>query len=379
MSASSPREVVLRFLSSMGRPADAAQYLSLFRHEAERFAMIHVSEQVISDALDGLLVNLRFLAELSLHPAVVVGATSPGSAAHHAELLTAALATTTGARIVAPVEIAATLQQGTIPVVDLSAGVSEDERFDALARLVVGLQTNKLVFLGRRSGLQPRDGQVLSIVDVATDLAPVVNSLAGAQGKLLHQCARIFAQVAHPFTIAVTSPLDLLRELFTVRGAGTLVRRGSRVHRHHDWSTVDGDKLTALIVEAFARPLTADLRQHTLRTIYVADDYRGAAVITDTAVAPYLSKFAVTTIARGEGVGGDLWRALTGDFPRLFWRSRADNPVAPWYREQCDGMQRILIDAVPWLAFWRGLDGAEITAAITYCQRQPQDLASSPP
>jgi hypothetical protein len=42
-------------------------------------------------------------------------------------------------------------------------------------------------------------------------------------------------------------------------------------------------------------------------------------------------------------------------------------------------MQRIVIEGVPWLAFWRGLDGAEITAAIAYCQRQPRDLASLPP
>jgi acetylglutamate kinase len=146
------------------------------------------------------------------------------------------------------------------------------------------------------------------------------------------------------------------------------------VTRFRAWDEVDAMRMVALIEEAFGRPLLADLRARPLESAYVADDYRGAAIITDTPLAPYLSKFAVTTVARGEGVGGDLWRAMTADHPRLYWRSRAGNPITAWYRDQADGLVRIAIDGAPWVVLWRGLAPAEIPAAIAYCQGAPPDF-----
>ena len=94
--------------------------------------------------------------------------------------------------------------------------------------------------------------------------------------------------------------------------------------------------------------------------------------------------FAVTTVARGEGVGRDLWRALSAEFPRLFWRSRADNPITSWYREHCDGLQRLAVptatgDTAPWVVFWRGLAPDELPAAIAHCATTPPDFLSYGP
>jgi hypothetical protein len=69
-----PTEVVLRFLDSMGRRADAEFYLGLFRAEAkERFATIAVDGPVVSDALDAVVLDCRFLRTLGLVPVMVVG------------------------------------------------------------------------------------------------------------------------------------------------------------------------------------------------------------------------------------------------------------------------------------------------------------------
>jgi acetylglutamate kinase len=180
--------------------------------------------------------------------------------------------------------------------------------------------------------------------------------------------------VPHPLTVSVTSPLDLLRELFTVKGAGTLIRRGSRVERRASWGELDGERLVALIEDAFGRPLAPGFRDRPFTAAYVADDYRGAAVVEATPLAPYLSKFAVTTVARGEGVGRDLWRPLVADWPRLYWRSRADNPITSWYRDQCDGLHRFTVGGIAWVALWRGLAPSEIPAAIEHCMTTPPDF-----
>lgn len=378
MTALTSREVVTRFLASIGRPHEAAQYLAAFQHERpEQFAVIHLSDGVIADGIDGVVASLRFLAQLDLHPVLVFGVVTPRGARRAAERVAAALAPTP-AQVAGPDDAAAIARAGGIACVplleDKDGDRDEDGRFDALIDLVTALGTTKLIFLGRRSGLQPTGGAVVSIVDVTIDLPELEPRLDAKAKKLLRQVARTLDRVPHRLTVSVTSPLDLLRELFTVKGAGTLIRRGSRVERHAGWPELDADRLVALIEDAFGRPLVAGFRDRPFAAAYVADDYRGGAVVETTQLAPYLSKFAVTTVARGEGVGRDLWRALVADWPRLYWRSRADNPITPWYRDQCDGLHRVTIAGAPWVVLWRGLDPTEIPAAIAYCVSAPPDF-----
>ena len=82
-----PGDLVLRFLSSIGRPAEAQQYLDLFRSEhPERFAIVHVADAVVRHAADALAVELRYLVELGLEPVLAFGAIEPRSAVNDAPL-----------------------------------------------------------------------------------------------------------------------------------------------------------------------------------------------------------------------------------------------------------------------------------------------------
>lgn len=107
--------------------------------------------------------------------------------------------------------------------------------------------------------------------------------------------------------------------------------------------------------------------------IYVAGDYRGAAMVGDAPMASYLSKFAVDVSARGEGLGSDLWQAVTADAQTLLWRSSPDNPIANWYAKVCHGMHR----DDGWHVFWRGLSPHAIPAAIDFALRAPVDFQAS--
>ncbi len=379
MVETDPADLVLRFLTSIGRPAEAQQYLDLFRAEhPERFAIIHVADAVVRHAADALAVELRYLVELGLRPVLAFGAIEPGGAARAAERVAAALAPAVTTRVIGapdPAAIRAAIAAGALPlcVIDRDDG-DADRRFDALADLAAALGTRRIVFVTRRSGLQPTGGRAISLIDLSTEAAGYLapGALPADQQKLLRQIVRVIGRA--PLTVSVTSPLDLLRELFTVKGAGTLIRRGSAIARHLAWDGVDGARLRALVEESFGRPLVADFEARPLLAAYVADDYRGAAIVTPAPLAPYLSKFAVGTVSRGEGVGRDLWRALEADFPRLFWRSRADNPITSWYRENCDGMVRIRIGDALWWVLWRGLAPLEIPSAIQYCAGSAPDF-----
>jgi len=385
-----PADLVLRFLTSIGRPAEAQQYLDLFRAEhPERFAIIHVADAVVRYAADALAVELRYLVELGLRPVIGFGAIEPGGAARAAERLAAALAPAVATRILGepdPAQVRAAIAAGALPlcVIDRDDG-DADRRFDAVADLAAALGTRRVVFVTRRSGLVPANGRAISLIDLSTEVAGYLapGALPSEQQKLLRQIARVVARAdaatdgpgRATLSVSITSPLDLLRELFTVKGAGTLVRRGSAIARHLGWDGVDATRLRALVEQSFGRPLLAGFETRPILAAYVADDYRGAALVTPAPLAPYLSKFAVGTVSRGEGVGRDLWRAMEADFPRLFWRSRADNPITSWYRENSDGMVRIRIADAAWWVLWRGLAPLEIPSAIQYCATAAPDFA----
>lgn len=376
-----PSDLVLRFISSIGGPREALYYLSLFRSaRPEAFAIIAASDTVVREAVGALVVDLRFLAQLGLTPVLVLGHGDPAGARAQAAQIVQRLRPDVACTIVDPPDlpgqmpdqIRAAARAGTIALVPASdtAGPGSDQPTDALAELAAALGTRKVVFVDRQSGLQPKDGPIPSLVDITTEYEALRASLPDDQAALLGRIQHLIHTVPHRFTVAVTSPLDLLRELFTTSGAGTLVRRGSVVTRYGDYATVNRDRVRRLLESAFDKPLSDDFFTRPIAALYVADDVRGLAIINHTTHGAYLSKFAVDRQAQGEGVGRDLWRALVADCPTLLWRSRLDNPIAAWYQQQCDGMVR----TSHWLIFWRGLDVDRIAEAIRYADTAPPDF-----
>lgn len=351
-------DLVHRFLTSIGRPEEADTYLELFRSdEPERFAVVVVGGEISIEALG---VDLHFLAELGLTPVVAFP-----SEARRGEVL-ARLGDQPALRPSDGAEAAAVARGGQLPGV-VARDVGE------LAALVGRLGSRKVVFLTPRSGLQPGGESVRSLIDLTTDLEPLLAALPPEQAALLRDIDHLLGAAPHPLTAAVTSPFDLLRELFTIKGAGSLVRRGARVTRHASYRAIDRPQLDTLLRSAFGRAPIGDFFDRIVDSIYLAEGYRGAAIVESRPLCPYLSKFAVDVRARGEGVGGDLWRALCKDYRRLLWRSRPSNPIARWYEQQCDGLVR----QRDWHVYWRGLRTDEITWAVELALDAPVDFAPS--
>jgi NAT, N-acetyltransferase, of N-acetylglutamate synthase len=355
-----PSQLVLRFLASVGRPAEAELYLSLFRAERrESFAVIAVDRDVAGVAADALAVDLEFLSQLGLSPILAF------DSAEQADAIAAWLAPDVRAEVVEASRAAQLARAGGIPLVPLAGDVAE------LASLCAALGTRKLVLLGADAGLS-RSAQPLSIVDLTAewDELSAPGTLSEAHAEILGRARVLIDAVPHAMTVSVTSPLDLLRELFTVRGAGTLIRRGATVNVYEGLGEIDRSRLAELIESSFARRLLPDFWHRPIERTYLAGDYRGAALIAATEQGAYLSKLAVGAPARGEGIARDLWRALCRDYPALFWRSRPDNPICSWYQEQCHGMVKL----GPWHIYWRGLPGDRLAAAIETAYAAPLDF-----
>lgn len=370
-------EAVLRFLASVGPSSEAEFYLRLFRsRDAESFATIAVEAAAIEQNASGVAVDLRFLHGLGLTPVVVVGLDDHQHAAAQRDGLQARLRKEglqseafDGEPNAGAVALAA--RSGRIPLLAAS-GAEHHLRIAGLGRLLAELRTHKLIFLGPQGGLR-LSGERISVVNLSADYDALHANpeLNQRQRQLLADSHRlVFELVAHPLLISMTSPLNLLHELFTVKGAGTLLRRGARVTRHDAYAGVDLPRLSQLLTASFGRPPNRDLFIRPLAHAYIEESYRGAALVMRTPLGGYLSKFAVTREAQGEGIGQDLWTALTADYPALIWRSRSDNPIRVWYERQCQGR----FEAGPWTVYLRGIEPPQIPGAIDFALAQPIDF-----
>ena len=371
-------DAVSRFLWSIGKRAEADFYLALFQaEEKERFAAIAVDGPVIAHALEALVVDLRFLAAFGLTPVVVLGLLDATNAARDAGALAQELGrSSVRCRVVAPEaplvgEARAAARAGEIPIVPLDVRKPAPQRLDALHGLIVRLSTRKIIFLQRRGGIVI-DGKGVGIVELNSSLDALLASpeVSRKQRTILQAVAYLLDHLAHPCTFALTSPLDLLRELFTTAGAGTLVRRAARIESHSDYRSIDAPRLKAMLESAFNKPLTPGFLERPISRVYLEAEYRGAATVIETELGAYMSKFAVGRQAQGEGIGRDVWAALVDDYPTVFWRSRETNPVNVWYTKQCDGMAR----SGGWQVFWRQLAVERIPQAIGFALAQPKDF-----
>ena len=368
-----PAEAVLRFLAGVGKGSEAEFYLRLFRDRArESFATLVVDAETMRENLDGVALDLRLLHTLSLTPVVVLGFYADGAAQLAAAQLQSRLQAMGTPSVEIPLAdrgpaIVHAAESGTIPLVCLQAG-----DLDGLAQMLTELKTHKLIFL-RSDGGFSLDGQALSVINLSDEFGALFArpEWSDAQRELLTCCRRLVLElVPHELLVTLTAPMSLLHELFTVKGAGTLLRRGAQVLRHEGLSGVDMERLRGLLESSFGKPPRASALSRGFAVSYVESRYRGAALVTNTRLGSYLSKFAVTREAQGEGIGRDLWQALIAEHPVLFWRARSRNAIRGWYEKQCDGLVRVK----EWTVYWKGLAPERIPEAIGFALAQPLDF-----
>jgi acetylglutamate kinase len=380
------QDAILRFMESIGHRSEAEFYLALFRAEKkESFANLVIEASVLRDAMEAVVLDLRFLSGLGLTPVVSLGLTSAGKAgAEQADRLMRRLEKVAVSCAVSTADdpdlvrtITDNARRGVIPIVAFTNGDANDEpaRWDALGALSDGLKTRKLIFVSRRGGLRLRQSDTeLPIINLATDYESILQKKLMPPRRLgfLQQSRRLlFERTSHRMFVAVTSSLLLLRELFTIRGAGTLIKRGSSVLVKYGLGEIEAERLSTLLSSSFGRDLEPAFFDREIARAYIEESYRGVALVRETPLGGYLCKLAVDREAQGEGLGRDLWQLVIGDYPTLFWRTRHDNPILPFYLQECDGMAR----TERWHVFWKGLASERIPEAIATALEQPVDFA----
>lgn len=258
---------------------------------------------------------------------------------------------------------------GALPVVaclgESRAGQVMNINADIATReLVWAIKPYKIIFLTPTGGLLDEDSRVISAISLTHDFKILVAQdwvHSGMQLKL-EQIRDMLEPLSPSASVSITSAAKLTRELFTHTGAGTLVRKGERIEWFDAIPDHRLDAFETLLQSSFDRELREDwLAGRDQLGVFLAESGRAAALILKGLDGtPYLDKIVVTPEARGEGLGAALWQALRAKCPRMYWRARANNPIAPWYFQQADTCDR----RDGWVVYTIGIDAPEQRARL---------------
>ncbi len=356
------------FLDSIGRREEYEFYLERFQlGNQAAFALLVPLYEGFAESAAVFAFDLHFLLRLGLHPVVFLcGA--------HASAMAALLDAEEHAfvfvcwRADVPLDaLEGQLQEasaaGHIAVI---VGEYVDVR-EGLSLLVPRL-TRRVHMIRAAGPLHREDGKPLWYYQAQDPvrLVPADESIAKIAVDALH-----LAEGVH---ISIASPLNLLAELFTVKGAGCLVRRGVRITCQESIGAVDRGRLVQLFEDSFGRSLLCPACLDAAARIYLDADYRCAALLEPQHGYMYLSKFAVHRAARGEGLAQELWRTVERAHPAIFWRSRLGNPFNQWYDRQASGVHT----EGSWRIYWRGVARQDLPAVIEAALARPLDFAVDP-
>lgn len=147
-------------------------------------------------------------------------------------------------------------------------------------------------------------------------------------------------------SVAVISAASLQRELFTDSGAGTLIRRGYKLFKHNDLSSIGADRFRQVIHDRDPEVLSGyqsvtgvlhDLEK-TPYTIYGDEPLDVVAVVaTPEGEVPVMTKLLTSRAGILNSVIDNVFNAIKKDHRRLFWTAQADDENRAWHFERADG------------------------------------------
>jgi len=325
------RETVLKSLSAVGAQHEAKFYADLFaRQDAETFAMVVLDPRCLREPLlEALIAALRILSNLELSPTLVVGA----------------------------------MEDQRTSVKAQAQRLSKELGKSGVRTMKLNTATYGLI-------KEVRKVARLTIADLPEFMEN--ETFSAGQVRFLDSVLVLEKSAKARRSYVIASPLNLLGELFTTNGSGTLIRRGIDFEKGRSFKDFDKSKLTYALESAFDKRLKPSFFDSPLHAGFVESEYRGGALFKEQAGIPYLSKFFVAREARGDGIAKDIWNTACKDVPSFVWRSRMGNPFNAWYMRKCDGMQR----AGDWRIFWIGLEAGKIGDPILAAASAPDDFES---
>ncbi|RMZ86098.1 hypothetical protein DV737_g77, partial [Chaetothyriales sp. CBS 132003] len=427
----STRSTVVQLLSNIGSKREVQQYLSHFTSvSSQQFAVIKVGGAILTEHLQTLSSALAFLNHVGLYPIVVHGAgpqlnkilEDSGVEPHFEDGIRVTDPKTLGIarslfleenlRLVEELErlgvrarpitsgvfsadyldkdkyklvgkinkvdkkpIEAAIQAGCLPILTSMAESPSGQVLNVNADVAAGelaraLQPLKIVYLSEKGGLFNGDTkEKISAINLDEEYDHLMTQWWVRHGTRLKikEMKELLTDLPRTSSVAIIHPADLQRELFTDSGAGTLIRRGNKVHVN---DSIDQFSDLELLKEVLVRDREGlDARAVVDRYIkglqgrkfkaYFDEPMDALAIVmppsSDTASLAQLATLTITRNGWLTNVADNILASIRKDFPKLMWTVKEDDENLTWFFDKADGS----FSRDGEVLFWYGLETTE--------------------
>ncbi|KAK4162035.1 Aspartate/glutamate/uridylate kinase [Cladorrhinum sp. PSN259] len=424
----STRGMIVQTLSSVGSKREVQQYLSLFTSvSSQRFAVIKVGGAILTDYLDELCSSLAFLYTVGLYPVIVHGAGPQLNSlleqagvepqfeegirvtnaktlrvardlflkenmnlvnmleekGVHAQPLTTGMfraeylnkekwglvGKVTGVNKQA---IETAISNGYLPILTSMAETDDGQILNvnadvAAAELARALEPLKVVYLSEKGGLFDAAGQKISAINLDEEYEHLMSQEWVRYGTRLKikEIKELLDTLPRATSVAIIHPGELQKELFTDSGAGTLIRRGSKLLSATSLSDFkDLDELKSVLIRDRDGPdslATVDkyldfLKQNDFKAYY--DGQMNALAVVLPAKDGRQATLATLTITKSgwlTNIADNIFTTLKKEYPQLVWTVKEDDENLGWFFDKADGS----VTRNGNVMFWYGIENGD--------------------
>ncbi|KXS96057.1 hypothetical protein AC578_2288 [Pseudocercospora eumusae] len=427
----SARSAVISVLNNIASKREVQQYLAQFTSvSSQQFAVIKVGGAILTDYIDVLCASLRNLNQMGLYPVIIHGAgpqlnkllEEAGVEPKYNEGIRVTDGKTLGIarklflqenlKLVEALEswgvkarpitsgvlmadykdkdvyqfvgevnqvnagsIKAAIADGYIPVLTCMAESDEGQVLNvnadkAAAELAKALVPLKIVYLSEKGGIYDKEtGKLIEAINLDEEYDVYMKKpwvIHGTRSKI-RDIKTLLDELPRSSSVAIIHPESLERELFTHSGAGTLIRRGTKLQQaEHMKQFGDLAKLKQTLVRDRAGLDAAGVVDRYLEILesrpfkaYYDDNMEALAIVLPPDNTPNaLAQLATFTITRGawlSNIADNVFQNVKRDFPKLAWTVKQDDENLTWFSEKADGS----IARGGEVLFWYGIDSPD--------------------
>ena len=257
----------------------------------------------------------------------------------------------------------------------------------AASELARSLQPLKIVYLSEKGGLFNGDTkEKISAINLDEEYDDLMSGKHwwvrhGTRLKI-KEMNELLAELPRSSSVAIIHPADLQKELFTDTGAGTLIRRGNKVHVKTNLSQFEDIEAVKNVLirdrEALDARATVDqyikfLGQREFKAYSDAPMECLAIVLPpqDDAAMAQLATFTTTKAGWLTNVSDNVFAQILKDFPKVMWTVKVDDENLTWFFDKAEGS----LTRGDEVLFWTGLQsGDEVKELMQEFGRHGREL-----
>lgn len=210
----------------------------------------------------------------------------------------------------------------------------------AMRKLVWETKPAKVIFVTPTGGLLDENEQLISAVQLINQYQDLMQQpwLHSGMKLKVQQIYKLLKPMPRKLSVSITAASELGKELFTHKGKGTFISMGEHINNYNSLGGAIKLQLKSLLESSFKRKLKNGFFANLdFKSLFISETGQAAALITkgNNGYA-YLNKFAVTSMAQGQGLGKAIWQNMLNCHPQIYWRSRIDNKINGWYYNQAE-------------------------------------------